>query len=96
MAIARAVGGEQAWSGRPPRKWAIEPEDWDRPTPCSEWSVRDIVNKMVASTWTFTAFARRERPEPPWDLVHPAEVLGDDPLGTYLDAASEGHVNLFV
>ena len=34
---------------------AIGPDDWDRPTPCSAWSVRDIVNKVVASTWTFTA-----------------------------------------
>ena len=68
---------------------ALGPDDWARPTPCSAWSVRDIVNKLVASTWTFTCFARRERPEPPWDLVDPAEVLGDDPLGTFLDAASK-------
>ncbi len=65
----------------------VRDDEWGRPTPCTEWSVRDIVNKMVASTWTFTLFAQRERPSPPWDLVHPAEVLGDDPLGAYLDAA---------
>jgi len=66
---------------------SLGPDDWARPTPCTEWSVRDIVNKIVASTWTFTAFAERTRPEPPWDLVHPAEVIGDDPLGVYLAAA---------
>lgn len=48
---------------------ALGLDDWARPTPCPEWSVRDIVNKMVASTWTFTAFAERRRPQPPWDLV---------------------------
>ena len=63
----------------------IGADDWARPTPCDEWSVRDIVNKMVASTITFTCFGRRSRPEPPLDLVHPAEMLGDDPLGRYLD-----------
>lgn len=67
----------------------IEPDDWALATPCDEWSVRDVVNKIVASTRTFAAFGRRERPDPPYDLVHPAELLGDDPLGTYLAAALE-------
>lgn len=66
----------------------IGEDDWGRPTPCDAWNVRDIVNKMVASTWTFTVFGERRRPEPAWDLVHPAEVLGDDPLGVFLDAAA--------
>lgn len=68
---------------------AVRPEDWTLRTPCSEWSVRDILNKVVASTWTFTCFARRQRPEPPWDLVHPTEVLGEDPYGTYAVAAAD-------
>lgn len=63
--------------------------DWDRPTPCTEWSVRDVVNKMTASTQLFAAFGRRERPDPGPDLIDPAEILGDDPLATYLDAAIE-------
>lgn len=62
--------------------------DWARPTPCPEWTVRDIVNKVVASTWSFTEFAHRRRPVPPWDLVHPVEVIGEDPLGVYLAAAA--------
>ena len=62
--------------------------DWSLPTPCDEWSVRDVVNKMVASTITFTAFGRRQRPDPPLDLVHPPELLGDDPVGTLLSAAA--------
>jgi len=64
-------------------------DDWQRRTPCDEWTVRDIVNKMVASTVTFTCFGRRARPEPPLDLVHPMEMLGADPLGTYLAEAAE-------
>jgi uncharacterized protein (TIGR03086 family) len=65
----------------------VGPDDWHRPTPCPEWTVRHVVNKLVASTWTFAAFAERRRPDPPWDLVNPAEVVGEDPLGVYLDAA---------
>ncbi|MEO1062247.1 MAG: TIGR03086 family metal-binding protein [Actinomycetota bacterium] len=64
-------------------------DDWGRPTPCTEWSVRDVVNKMTASTQLFAAFGRRQRPDPPPDLIDPAEILGDDPLGVYLDAAAD-------
>jgi len=65
----------------------IASADLDRPTPCTEWSVRDIINKMTASTLVFTAFGRREQPDPKLDLVHPPELIGDDPLGVYVDAA---------
>lgn len=65
----------------------IGTDDWDRPTPCTEWSVRDVINKMTASTQLFAAFGRRERPDPAPDLIDPAEILGDDPLATYLAAA---------
>lgn len=67
----------------------IGPDDWHRPTPCDEWSVRDIVNKMVASTLTFAAFGRRRPLEPPYDLVHPVEILGDDPSATFQRAARD-------
>jgi uncharacterized protein (TIGR03086 family) len=67
----------------------IGPDDWSRPTPCDEWTVRDIVNKVVASTQLFAAFGRRERPHPMPDLVHPVELVGEDPLGTFQAAADE-------
>lgn len=51
--------------------------------------MRDIVNKMVASTLTFSAYGRRERLDPPYDLVHPDELIGDDPLGAFETAALE-------
>jgi uncharacterized protein (TIGR03086 family) len=63
--------------------------DWGRPTPCDQWTVRDVLNKMVASTLMFAAFGRRQRLDPPYDLVNPAEIVGTDPLGAFLDAADE-------
>lgn len=62
-------------------------DHWARPTPCDEWSVRDVVNKMTASTLMFAAFGRRERLDPPYDLVHPPELIGDDPLAVFQSAA---------
>lgn len=67
----------------------IGPEQWDAPTPCDEWSVRDVVNKLTGSTLTFAALGRRHPLDPPLDLVHPAEMLGADPLGAYQAAAAE-------
>jgi uncharacterized protein (TIGR03086 family) len=66
----------------------IAPDDWSRSTPCDEWAVRDIVNKLVASTLLFAAFGRRERPNPAPDLVHPAEIVGHDALGAFEAAAA--------
>ena len=63
------------------------PDDWARPTPCDQWSVIDVVNKMTASTLLFTAFGARAEPDPTLDLVHPKHIVGDDPLGVYLGAA---------
>jgi uncharacterized protein (TIGR03086 family) len=78
---------DQAQTGAAALIARIRPAHWGLPTPCDEWTVRDIVNKMVASTITFTAFARRARPDPAYDLVHPPELVGDDPLGVFLAAA---------
>lgn len=65
----------------------VGPDDWQRPTPCDEWAVIDVVNKMTASTILFTAFGARAEPDPTLDLVHPNHIVGDDPLGAYLLAA---------
>ena len=51
--------------------------------------MRDIINKMVASTITFSYFGRRERLTPALDLENPVEMIGEDPLGVFLEAAAE-------
>lgn len=65
----------------------IHADQLDLPTPCDEWSVRDVINKMVASTLVFTSFGLRERPDETLDLVHPTDIIGDDPLGSFEAAA---------
>lgn len=65
----------------------VRPDQLDLPTPCDEWSVRDVINKMVASTKVFISFGLRERPDEMLDLVHPVDIIGDDPLGAFQEAA---------
>ena len=59
----------------------------DLPTPCDEWSVRDVMYKLVASTLLFASFGRREDGDPNLDLINPKDLIGDDPLGVYNSAA---------
>lgn len=62
---------------------AIGAEDWQRRTPCAEWTVRELLNHVVATTTKFSDFAAglTDAPRPP-----AGDVLGDDPAAAY-DAA---------
>lgn len=67
---------------------AIRPAELHLPTPCDEWDVLDVINKMVASTLVFAAFGRREEPDPELDLIEPKHIVGNDPLGAFETAAA--------
>ena len=62
----------------------IGEDDWGRPTPCTEWTVRDLLNHLVAGQRRFGAMARGERPP-----ARGTDVLGADPKGTFRDATAE-------
>lgn len=51
----RSVAG--AFSERVER---VEEADWARPSPCEEWTARDVVTHVVANATTFLALARGE------------------------------------
>jgi uncharacterized protein (TIGR03086 family) len=56
-------------------------DQWGRPTPCSEWDVRQLVNHMTGTSKVGAAAASRgSRPS---DDDH----LGDDPVGAFAAAA---------
>ena len=67
---------------------SIRDEQLDLATPCDEWSVRDVINKLVASTLLFASFGRREAGDPNLDLIHPKDLIGTDPLGSFSQAAT--------
>ena len=67
---------------------SLDGEQLDLPTPCDAWSVRDVINKLIASTLLFASLGRREQGDPRLDLIHPKEMLGNDPLGAYSAAAT--------
>jgi uncharacterized protein (TIGR03086 family) len=59
---------------------AVRPEQLADPTPCAEWSVRQLINHVVAQTSTSVSMATAGR-GPKRDRGD----LGDDPLATYRD-----------
>jgi uncharacterized protein (TIGR03086 family) len=56
----------------------IGPDQWTAPTPCSDWSVRDVVNHVVEGNLVFAARVDGG-PMPERGADH----LGDDPAGAY-------------
>ena len=58
----------------------VRPDQLDAPTPCTEWSVRDLINHLAAGSQVFgtlLAGGQAELPESPPDLI------GDDPVGVW-------------
>lgn len=60
----------------------VQAEQWSSPTPCADWTVRDLVQHVVFGQLAFARLLRGE----PLEAVAPsasADHLGDDPSGAY-------------
>ena len=71
----------------------VTPDDWRRPTPCSEWDVRALVNHVVGANVRYQLLLRgapTERVEATRALDH----LGDDALASFV-ATADGVVACF-
>ena len=67
---------------------SVGPEDWDAPTPCSEWNVRDLVNHVVGEDrWTGPLMESRAIADV-GDALD-GDLLGDDPKASARTAADE-------
>ncbi|MFF7989543.1 TIGR03086 family metal-binding protein [Kitasatospora xanthocidica] len=64
----------------------ITPDQWDSPTPCSDWTVRDLVNHLVGEQlWVPELLMGATVSEVGGRFD--GDVLGDDPLAAWTDAA---------
>ena len=65
---------------------AVGEDQWDSPTPCSEWSVRDLVNHVTGEDlWTAALMDGGTIEEVGTRLD--GDLLGDEPVGSSIDAA---------
>lgn len=61
----------------------VRPGQWSAPTPCTDWTVRQLANHLIGMIRVFTALLADEPPphRPAPDYVE------DDPIGAYRDSA---------
>jgi uncharacterized protein (TIGR03086 family) len=65
----------------------IDADQWDRPTPCSDWSVRELVNHIVSGN-LWAAELGNGRTIADVGSALDGDLLGDDPLAAYDFSAS--------
>jgi len=61
----------------------VRDEQWSSPTPCTDWTVRDLVNHLVGANLVFAALLQ-DRTPPDRGTDH----LGEDPAGAYRDSGA--------
>src|SRR5262249_10279092 len=76
---------ERSGRGFRQRLVEVESDDWARPTPCDEWSVRDLVNHVVSGNIRYVMILAGE-PDDAVLRTREHDWLGSDPLGSFDDA----------
>jgi uncharacterized protein (TIGR03086 family) len=71
----------------------IGKDGWDRPTPCSDWDVRELVNHVCGEQLWAPHLVDGETIEQVGDR-YDGDVLGDDPKATFRTAV-EGSIQAF-
>jgi uncharacterized protein (TIGR03086 family) len=64
----------------------VDPGQWDLPTPCPDWSVRQLVNHLVSGQLMFARIFAGEALESVAGM-RAQDQLGDDPVGAYDSSA---------
>ncbi|QIK05528.1 TIGR03086 family metal-binding protein [Streptomyces sp. Je 1-4] len=69
------------------RVHAVRDDQWGAPTPCTEWSVRDLVNHLTAEQLWVPRLVRDGAAITDVGSAYDGEVLGDDPARVWDRAA---------
>lgn len=67
---------------------AVRPEQWDWPTPCGDWNVRELVNHVAGEDLWTEPLMRGSTIEEVGDRFD-GDLLGDDPVTSALTAAMD-------
>jgi uncharacterized protein (TIGR03086 family) len=65
---------------------AVPTDAWDSPTPCEEWTARDLVAHLVEVHGMFLGLVGRE--------LRPGPSVDDDPLGAFVSARNQVQADL--
>jgi uncharacterized protein (TIGR03086 family) len=64
----------------------IRGDQWDAPTPCDDWNVRELANHVVSGNFWAGELARGKTIDEVGDRLD-GDVLGSDPVGAYDESA---------
>lgn len=64
------------------RVTGVSDDQWEDPTPCDEWNVRELVNHNAAENWWASSLMEGKRVEEVGDRYE-GDVLGDDPVAGF-------------
>jgi uncharacterized protein (TIGR03086 family) len=64
----------------------VAAEDWRRPTPCTEWDVRALVNHVVGGNIRYQLLLKGARSEEV-EATRSVDHLGDEPLAAFVNTA---------
>lgn len=78
----------RASAGFEGRLGAVGPEHWTRPTPCTEWNVRQLVNHMTRGNLGYVRLLRGGSGAE-FLRLRDADALGADPVGAYRRSVQE-------
>lgn len=70
------------------RMSAVDDSQWDAPTPCTEWSVRDLVNHIVGEDRWLPPLLAGASPEEVGDRFE-GDLLGESPRAAWAEARDE-------
>jgi uncharacterized protein (TIGR03086 family) len=62
----------------------IRADQWSAPTPCTDWTVRQVVNHLIGMNRVFAALLAGQPPPPRPSADH----IEDDPAGAFRDSAA--------
>ncbi len=64
----------------------VQTDQYDAPTPCPEWNVKEMMNHIIGGGHMFAAAAQGADMSNPGDP--PGDMVGDDPEGSYRRSAA--------
>ena len=67
---------------------AVAADQWDQPTPCARWTVRDLVNHVVGEDLWTVPLMQGQTIEQVGDRLE-GDLLGEDPISSAIEAAKQ-------
>lgn len=70
---------------------AVADDQWDAPTPCTEWSVRDLANHVTSEQLWIPPLVSEGRAVEELGEAFSGDVLGEDPVAAWDKASAAAH-----